>query len=60
MGDTIVVRTKIYEYAKVEGKPLNVTGDFAEAIRKQFIQMIDDACKGAKANGRNTVMPKDL
>ena len=60
MGDTIVVKAKIKEYAKVEGKLLNVTGDFADALSKKVVQLIEEASKRAKANSRNTVMPKDL
>lgn len=60
MGDTLVVKAKIYDFAKYEGKPLNVTGDFAEALSKKVVQLIEDACRRAKQNGRNTIMPKDL
>ena len=60
MGETLVVKAKIYEHAKYEGKPLNVTGDFAEALSQKVVQLIGDACRRAKLNGRNTVMPKDL
>jgi len=60
MGDTLVVKAKIYEYAKFENKALNVTGDFAEALSKKVAELIAEACRRAKQNGRNTVMPKDL
>ena len=60
LGDTLVVKAKIYEFAKYEGKVLNVTGDFAETLSKKVAVMIEDACRRAKQNGRNTVMPKDL
>lgn len=60
MGDTIVVKAKIYDYAKYEDKALNVTGDFAAALSEKVIKLIEDAARRAKENGRNTVMPKDL
>ena len=60
MEDHIVVRSKIKDYAQVDGKALNVTGDFGDALAKKVIHLIEDAAKRAKANGRNTVMPKDI
>ena len=53
---TLVVKAKIKEY--VNG--LNVTGDFADALDKKVEQLVKDACARAEANGRKTVMPKDL
>ncbi|MBS3097808.1 DUF1931 domain-containing protein [Candidatus Woesearchaeota archaeon] len=60
MGSDIIVHSKIKEYAKYEGKPLNVAGDFAPALSKKVIAMIEEASKRAKLNGRNTVMGKDI
>jgi len=59
---SLIVRSNIKNYAKVEGKdqPLNVSGDFADKLNKKVEEMIKEACKRAKDNGRNTVMAKDL
>jgi histone H3/H4 len=51
-----VVKTKIREGAK----GFNVAGDFTEALNKKVEQLIKDACSRAEANGRKTVMAKDL
>jgi len=60
MGDSIVIKSRIKDFAKVEGKDLNVTGDFADALSKKVITLIQEACQRARANARNTVMVKDL
>jgi histone H3/H4 len=51
-----VVKAKIREAAP----QFNVAGDFAEALNKRVEQLIKDACSRAEANGRKTVMAKDL
>ena len=56
----LVVKAKIKELAKIEEKALNVSTDFYEEINKKVATIITDACKRAKANGRNTVMGKDV
>ena len=45
---------------KVDEKVLNVSGDFADKMEKKVESLIQEACLRAKANGRNTVMAKDL
>jgi len=60
MSDSLVVKSKIKDYAKIDDKPLNVSMDFGDALSKRVEQIIKDACKRAKSNGRNTVMVKDL
>ena len=40
--------------------PVNVAGDFSEALDKKVEQLIKDAIERAKANGRRTIMAKDL
>jgi len=57
---SLVVKAKIREYAKVDDKLLNVSGDFADALSMKVEHMIKDACKRARDNGRSTVMAKDL
>jgi histone H3/H4 len=51
-----VVKAKIRDAAT----GFNVSGDFAEALNKKVEQMIKDACSRAEANGRKTVMAKDI
>lgn len=56
MADMVVVRSKIKKYAK--GK--NVSSDFAEALNKEVINLIQKACDRAEANKRGTIKPRDL
>ncbi|HLC98615.1 MAG TPA: DUF1931 domain-containing protein [Candidatus Nanoarchaeia archaeon] len=56
MADLLVVKAKIKEAAK----GCNVAGDFADALDKKLRQLVSDACARAEANGRKTVMGKDL
>lgn len=51
-----VVKAKIREAAK----GFNVSGDFAEALNKKVEMLIKDSCARAEANGRKTVMAKDI
>jgi len=52
----IVVKAKIKEVAQ----NFNVSGDFAEALDKKVTELVKTAMERAEANGRRTVMPKDL
>lgn len=56
MSDSIIVRAKIKEVA--EG--YNVAGDFADTLDKKAKELVKAACERAQANGRKTVMAKDL
>lgn len=56
MGDSLVVRSKIKEYAK----DMNVSGDFADALSKEVEHIITRAIERAKANKRSTIQPRDL
>jgi histone H3/H4 len=55
-GSMLVVKAKIKEYTG----EYNVAGDFADALHAKVEVMIKDAIKRAEANGRKTVMAKDL
>jgi len=57
---SVVVKAKIKELAKVGEKALNVSTDFAPKLAEKVEVMIKEACERARANGRNTVMAKDL
>ncbi|MBU0628737.1 MAG: DUF1931 domain-containing protein [Nanoarchaeota archaeon] len=60
MGKSVIVRSNIKEYAKVNEKSLNVSTDFYERLNEKVIALIKEACKRAKENSRNTVMGKDI
>ncbi len=52
----IIVKAKIKEISA----EFNVAGDVAEALNAKVEQMVKKACERAEANGRKTVMAKDL
>ena len=56
MSSTIVVRTKIKE----QTENYSVSSDFGDALDEKVKQLIKDAMKRAEANGRRTIMSKDL
>ena len=56
MGESLVVKAKIKDVAK----GFNVSGDFADALSDVVERKVKQACERAEANGRKTVMAKDL
>lgn len=56
----LVVKAKIKDLAKIDEKNLNISSDFYDEINKKVEGLIIDSCRRAKANGRNTVMGKDV
>ena len=56
----LIVKAKLKEYAKVDDKSLNVSADLADKLNEKVVAMVKEACARAKANGRTTVMAKDL
>jgi len=56
MSDSVIVKAKIKELAT----GYNVAGDFADALDEKAKTLIKDAIRRAEANGRKTVMAKDL
>ena len=52
----LVVKSQIKEVAQ----GFNVGGDFAEALDAKVVELVKAALKRAEANGRRTVMAKDL
>ncbi len=56
MADSIVVKAKIKELTG----SFNVAGDFAEALDAAVKELVQKAMKRAEANGRRTIMAKDL
>ncbi len=56
MADLLVVKAKIKDVCP----GFNVAGDLAEALSGKVKAAVDDAVKRAEANGRKTVMGKDV
>ncbi|MEM2115696.1 MAG: DUF1931 domain-containing protein [Candidatus Woesearchaeota archaeon] len=56
MADTVVVKSKIKEVVP----DMNFASDFADALDAEVRNLIKKAAERAKANGRKTVMAKDL
>ena len=57
----LVVRTQVKEILKESGLGLdNLSGDFMDRLDEKTKQLILDAAKRAKDNGRRTIMGKDV
>lgn len=56
MSDLLVVKAKLKDVAK----GCNVAGDFADELDKRVRDLVKSAVDRAEANGRKTVMAKDL
>ncbi len=54
----LVVRTQVKEILKEAGLE-NMSGDFMDRLDEKAKQLVLDAIKRAKENGRRTVMGKD-
>ena len=57
---SIIVRSQVKELAKIEEKALNISSDFYVALDDKVKKIVEDSCKRAKLNSRNTVMGKDV
>ncbi|HLG24073.1 MAG TPA: DUF1931 domain-containing protein [Candidatus Nanoarchaeia archaeon] len=57
---TIINKSQVKDFAKIEGKPLNVAEEFYTSLEEKTKKLVEDACKRAKANSRSTVMARDL
>jgi len=53
---SLIVKSRIKEIAG----DINVAGDVADALEKKAEQLLKDALDRAKANGRRTLMAKDI
>ncbi len=60
MAKTLIVVSRVKELAQHEGKALNVASDLCAELTKKVEKIVEEACKRAVANGRTTVMPRDL
>ena len=60
MGTGLIVHFQVKEAAQIEGKRMSVSEDFYTELEKKVKAMIEEACKRAKSNNRNTVMGRDV
>ncbi len=60
MGTSLVVRSQIKNFAKIDGKQLNITEDFYDELNKKVEKLIEESSKRAKLNNRNTLMGRDI
>ena len=54
----LLVRIKVKDY--ISQKNMRMSQDFIEKLEEHLKTIIDKAIERAKANNRNTVMPRDL
>jgi histone H3/H4 len=55
-SEWVIVKTKIREMVG----NYSVSADFGEELNNKVKQMIQDAVKRAEANGRKTIMARDI
>ena len=60
MGTGLIVHFQVKEAAQMDGKRMSVSEDFYTELEKKVKTMIEEACKRAKSNNRNTVMGRDV
>ena len=60
MAKSAIVKSQVKELAKVDGKSLSVAEEFYRELEEKVRKDIENACKRAKLNSRNTVMARDL
>jgi len=60
MGTNIVVKSQIKNFAKLDGKKMNISNEFCEALNKKVEKTIEEACIRAIANNRTTLMGRDI
>ena len=58
MADSIVVTSKVKD--AVKGEDLRMSGDVPDALDNKVREMVKDAAKRAKENGRGTLRAYDL
>ena len=60
MTKSVIVKSQVKELAKIDGKPLSVAEEFYKELEEKVRKDIENACKRAKMNSRNTIMARDL
>lgn len=59
MSEILVVASKVKSYIK-EKAQMNTSGDVPEELSKRVAALLDKAIENAKADGRKTVMDRDV
>ncbi|HLC50006.1 MAG TPA: DUF1931 domain-containing protein [Candidatus Nanoarchaeia archaeon] len=57
---SLIVKSEVKQNAKSDDKRLMVSEEFYDALDEKVKELVEKACKRAKANSRNTVMARDL
>ena len=60
MTKSVIIKSQVKELAKIDSKPLSVAEEFYKALEEKNRKLIEEACKRAKLNSRNTLMARDL
>ena len=60
MTKSVIVKSQVKELAKIESKQLSVAEEFYKELEEKVRKDIENACKRAKLNSRNTIMARDL
>ena len=60
MAKSVIVKSQVKELAKLDGKELSVAEEFYKALEEKVRKDIEQACKRARLNSRNTIMARDL
>ena len=58
MADSVIVQSKLKD--TVKSLDLRMDGNLPDAVNDKVRQMLRDAAKRAKENGRSTLRPYDL
>ena len=57
----LIVKAQIKEVVKSTGTHVdNVSADFGDKLNEKAVELVREACRRAKENGRKTAMAKDL
>lgn len=59
MSEVLVVASKVKSYIK-EKSQMNTSGSVPEELSKRVVALLDKAIENAKADGRKTVMDRDV
>lgn len=60
MAKSVIVKSQVKELAKLDGKELSVAEEFYKALEEKVKKDVEQACRRAKQNSRNTLMARDL
>lgn len=60
MAKSVIVKSQVKELAKLDGKELSVAEEFYKAFEEKVKKDVEQACRRAKQNSRNTLMARDL